>query len=252
MSDPDPVTTGIVLATALEVAKQSQDFIAAAAGHPNQSIGTILGDLVSRRRVNTEAVTSKSSLILLNIGQKVGEVPLNVLQPALEAASLQEDEVLRERWANLLANAADPRQQNQVPPLFPAMLRELGAREVKFLDMLYEHAHGRVKVMGIDQTVADIIFGIGDIQGLYERSRLSRTGNMTRRTVADGDDPEHVKEMTEFWIMLDVIRRHDILYGRPTDPPGINMPRSTRDLVKQLHFSDLGAAFVKACRPPTG
>jgi|SRR5579863_7383478 len=113
MSIPDPITTGIVTAAALQAAKQGQEFIAAAAGHPGESLGTILGNLGRRRMQNAEAVGNKAHLTLLNIGVKAQEVPLNILQPLLESASLQEDPSLQAVWANLRANAADPRQTKQ-------------------------------------------------------------------------------------------------------------------------------------------
>jgi|HubBroStandDraft_6_1064221.scaffolds.fasta_scaffold814787_2 hypothetical protein len=142
MSVPDPVTTGIVVGTTLGLAKEAKDFIAAASGHKGESIGTILGDIVQRRRNNAETVIGRSHLILLNIGVKAGEVPLNVLQPMIEGASLQEDPTLQEIWANLLANAADPRKKNPVEPSFAGILRELSSREVIFLDALSKETNG--------------------------------------------------------------------------------------------------------------
>ncbi len=117
MSVPDPVTTGVMLAGALQVAKQAQDFIAAVAGRKGESIGTILGDIADRRRRNAESVSSKAYLTLLNVGFVPAAVPLKILQPALEAASLEEDESMQDIWANLLANAADPREENRVLPV---------------------------------------------------------------------------------------------------------------------------------------
>ena len=110
------------------------------------------------------------------------QIPDAIWIPVIQQVSLEDDGYLRDTWANLLANAADPRQENVTPPLFTTMLGDLRARDVKFLDLLYEQAGGRVGLTG-QRNVADAIFGIGDIQGLYERSELSRTGNMTRRSV---------------------------------------------------------------------
>src|ERR1700733_15638819 len=102
------VAIGTSVATINQVAKQVQDFIAAATGHPGESIGTILGNMANRRRHNVESVVGKAHFILLNLGKMPREVPLNVLHPLLEGASLQEDDYLRDTWANLLANSADP------------------------------------------------------------------------------------------------------------------------------------------------
>lgn len=86
MSIPDPVTTGVVTAAALQAAKQGQDFIAAAAGRPGESIATILGDWARQRIVNAETIGNKAHFTLLNLGVEQKEVPFNVMQPLLEAA----------------------------------------------------------------------------------------------------------------------------------------------------------------------
>jgi hypothetical protein len=65
---------------------------------------------------------------LLDIGVQPAEVPVNILQPVLEGASLQDDPNLQSAWANLLANAADGRQMTRVEPSFVAMLRNLSSR----------------------------------------------------------------------------------------------------------------------------
>lgn len=122
----DPVITGVVTAAALQVAKQGQDFIAAAAGRPGLSIGTILGEWAQRRVKNAEAIGNKAHLILLNLDLKPKEAPFNVIQPLLESATLQDDPSLQETWANLLANAADPRRERPLNAIFPYILRDLG------------------------------------------------------------------------------------------------------------------------------
>src|SRR5580658_6894241 len=134
----NPLETGLAILGAAQLAKQGQDFIGAVSGRPGESVGMILGNLLNRRIQNVEAVGNKAHYVMLNLGLKAGEVELPVLQPILEGASLQEDSYMQDTWANLLANASDPRKLNEVPPSFPAMLKELGPREVKFLDALYK------------------------------------------------------------------------------------------------------------------
>lgn len=64
-------------------------------------------------------------------------IPDPIWLPSLQEASLQDDEALQDTWANLLANAADPRGVNPVSTTFVSILKELGPREVKLLDELY-------------------------------------------------------------------------------------------------------------------
>ena len=55
---------------------------------------------------NVEAVGNKARLILLNLGVEPKPVPLKVIQPLLEAASLEEEPDIQELWARLLATAS--------------------------------------------------------------------------------------------------------------------------------------------------
>jgi hypothetical protein len=89
MQVPDPVTTGLVVAGVSQVAKQGQDFIAAVAGYPGESLRTIVGNWTKRRFDNIGVIGNKSHLILLELGQeRKTDAPLKILQPLIEAACL--------------------------------------------------------------------------------------------------------------------------------------------------------------------
>jgi hypothetical protein len=252
MSVTDPVTVGVVIAGVNQIAKQAQDFIAAVSGHPGESLGTILGNFGKRRFDNIEAVGNKAHLTLLNIGVTPGEVPLNVLHPLLDAASVQEDPTLQDTWANLLANAADPRQINRVSASFPGILKELSGREVKFLDALYENANGRLEGIFHFDSIAQIAYDITELMDLYVSCGLAKTDSLHVVAGVDGASPEQKKDREEFFLMLDAIRRQDVLRDVTySDPKGIwsDAPENT-PLRTQFHVTTLGVAFVNACRPP--
>lgn len=72
---------------------------------------------------------------ILNIGAVTPETVADKLAvPILQAASLEDDETLQEKWAGLLASAADPASRDNVHPSFPELLRGLSPQEAKFLD----------------------------------------------------------------------------------------------------------------------
>jgi hypothetical protein len=183
---PDPVTTGLVTAGALQIAKQAQEFIAAAAGHPGESIATILGSMANRRLKNAEAVGSKSHLILLDIGIRPREIPLDIWQPALEAASLQEDEFLQDTWANLLANAADPRQTTPVTASFTTILKDFTIREVKFLDALYDVVTTQPPPYRDKQRITEMEFEREPLLTVYTQAGLSRRPSLTYKQIPTG------------------------------------------------------------------
>jgi hypothetical protein len=71
-------------------------------------------------------------------------VPLKLLFPLLEGASLEEDEDLHTMWAALLANASHPSLLNLVLPSFAEVLRVLTPDEAKVLDAAYRYARSQV------------------------------------------------------------------------------------------------------------
>lgn len=60
-----------------------------------------------------------------------------MLLPLVQAAALESDVSLVEKWAALLANAADPTQRVQVQPAFAEVLRQLTPTDALVLQKLY-------------------------------------------------------------------------------------------------------------------
>ena len=63
-------------------------------------------------------------------------VPLKVLVPLIDASSLEEDDSMQARWANLLANAISGLMD--IKPNHVAILKELSPVEALILDKLYD------------------------------------------------------------------------------------------------------------------
>jgi hypothetical protein len=227
MNIPDPVTTALATAGALQIAKQAQDFVAAASGHQGESIGTMLGNVANRRWKNAESVSSKSHMILLDLGRARREVPLNILQPALEEASVQEDSELQDAWANLLANAADPLQRITVEPAFVRTLSMLSPREVKFLDDLFEDGSNAILKL--------------DLRGLeltYASAKLCRHPAPPAMQHFREQEILDERDKTEFSVMMDILESARILIQNPNQD------------VEAFHFTRFGIAFVRSCQKP--
>jgi hypothetical protein len=233
---PDPVT-GLTIGAAIAVAaKQAQEFIAAVSGHPGESIGTILGTITKRRLDNAEAVGNQAYLTLLNIGIEPEAVPLSVLVPALEGASLQEEPPMQEMWANLLANAADPRKIAPVAATFPAILRELSARDVRFLDAIEKDRAKHVHTFDF-----------------LTEDKLRLLFDEATKAVDDGSE----SGTDSFEYSFAVLRRHNLI-SESIEPRTVD--RSDRiknprpDVEIELHvdytLSELGRCFIAVCRGP--
>jgi hypothetical protein len=70
-------------------------------------------------------------------------VPLKIVHPLLEAASLEDTPDLQDIWASMMVNAADPSDSSPVNASFPLILKELSSRHVKFLAALFADSSKR-------------------------------------------------------------------------------------------------------------
>jgi hypothetical protein len=67
-------------------------------------------------------------------------VKMSLLCDIFEKASLEDDDELQDLWANLLANAADSREQVLVRTAFPEILKQVSNEEALYLLELFEVA----------------------------------------------------------------------------------------------------------------
>jgi hypothetical protein len=63
-------------------------------------------------------------------------VPVNIGLPLLEQASMEEDESMHDRWANLLSHAADPGYNGEIRKNFVSILSELEPIDARILDLI--------------------------------------------------------------------------------------------------------------------
>ena len=99
------------------VKKEADSFLQATLGEPLKAVGGLLTDHINTRRYkNLIKAVANAKQQLSQAGVSPREVPLSIIHPTIEAASLVEDPDMQPAWANLLANAADPRQGSPVLP----------------------------------------------------------------------------------------------------------------------------------------
>jgi hypothetical protein len=160
---------------------------------------------------------------------------------------------MQEIWANLLANATDPRKQNPVSPAFPRVLPELGPRDAKFLDALYEDSIVRLPGNPPWKGPEDVAHSRETLRDVYWSAGLS-TRRLAFLNDGDGrDNPEELeRQQGEFRMTMDVLTRNNLIQATASlqRRAGFDVPGDQLSQVFQL--TAFGCAFVKACRPPTG
>jgi Abortive infection alpha len=240
----DPFALGVTAATAAGIlAKQGQDFIAAVSGHPGETIGTILGRMAKQRRDNAQVIGGMAHLTLLNLGLKAQEIPLPVLGPLLEGASFQDEPSMQEIWANLLANAADPRQADKVLPAFISILKDLTPSDAKFLTAIHAKVMADLPVR--HGLFTDIRLDIFQLRMIFTEFVLQIPQPANGRAFGVAVD-------NQFQARIELFVRQGLLTVRTADVATINQkivaphkrPNDTWSL------SNLGWSFMAACRPP--
>ncbi len=268
----DPVTA-ITLKAAndvSEVAKEgAKGFISAVLHEPGEALGGLIADFIKERRhANLINIAVRSKQRLDDAGVSPKAVPLSIIHPALEAASLEEDLNLQEIWANLLANAADPRDINPVTPSFPAILKELSAREVKLLDTLFQEVRDEMQPrrqtdqagVGFTDTQLMIAFSKAGLA----RYRATQSVPLVPRSIFAPVEPneELIADGQELSLCMDALRRQELVIQNigmnekkdkikgTTQGISYTLPNNTYSLTRTYSFTRLGIAFVNACRPP--
>lgn len=117
------------------------DLIQKIAGPAAEEFGLTLKDHVRLVRLKRQVrlwQRAKEFLEQASIDPK--RVPLKLLGPIIESGSLEEDDLLQDKWAALLANAATG-HEDEIHPSFVEVLKQVSSLEALFLDTLFSLRH---------------------------------------------------------------------------------------------------------------
>ncbi len=67
------------------------------------------------------------------------QVPLKILLPLIENSALEEEDLIQEKWANVLANAIT--EEKDIKPNYAEILKELSSLEIIILDKLFDESN---------------------------------------------------------------------------------------------------------------
>ncbi|MHB1664257.1 MAG: Abi-alpha family protein [bacterium] len=140
----DPQYYGIELAK--EAIKQSfeaaKEFTGKLVNPSLEEAGGIIQDNIAFWRLKNQiniALKAKEFLNQKGIDLKhVKKILPKTLLLILENGSLEEEDKIQDKWAALLANAADPNNKYSVNPSFAEILKELSPLEVELLDTMFD------------------------------------------------------------------------------------------------------------------
>ncbi|MEN8374618.1 MAG: Abi-alpha family protein [Gemmatimonadota bacterium] len=203
-------------------------------------------DLREKRKANAMAVVQRGREI---VGESpvsdLASIPAQRLVPLLEAASLAEDETLREMWASLLATSLTVEAPETMSASYVEILRQLSPFDARVLNGVFIRfgwpRGGAVYVGGQPEPLGDVStrdFGLS----LHNLRRLGLVELGTRATERFREISEAVEELVER-----ERARDSRYYGHQFwSLSSREKPPSSGSAV----LSRLGHDFLLSCMPP--
>src|ERR1051325_6673073 len=132
---PELIKRGTELVAALKLTDMAKTILGPAAGEFAERIH----DGVRLYRFGRQLkCLQKAEKMAQDAGFTPKAVPIKLLFPLLEGASLEEDEDLHTMWAALLANASSPDTAEDVRPGFITILKNMTRSEADNLEVIFE------------------------------------------------------------------------------------------------------------------
>lgn len=122
--------------TAKEMFKAASDYLEPITKSPRQELGGYLADKVKYWRASLQLKNLKKiTQQIKEAGFEPKKLEMKVLFPYLDGISLEEDEQMQDRWADLITNYVDP-NVNLSLTVYPEILRQLSTPEIIILQKL--------------------------------------------------------------------------------------------------------------------
>ncbi len=133
--------TSTALEKGIDVAKSFVDKIISPSA---EELGLLIKDRVSLWRFNNQIkILNKAKAQCEKNNISIKSISPKLLCPYLENASLEDDDNLQDKWANLLVNMVDS-QQNIQNHVFPYILSQLSKDEFVFLEAILQQKKQRI------------------------------------------------------------------------------------------------------------
>ncbi|MEX0810756.1 MAG: Abi-alpha family protein [Chitinophagales bacterium] len=160
-----------------------EKFMSKLLGPSITEFGELFADNVRYRRLKNQVkIFNKSRELLDKNGLEPRELNLKTLVPLIEKSSVEEDENLQDKWANLIANIATTPESGIEPRLINT-LSSLSSLEAKILDFIHEdfYINRQLKLARLldsknfkftegDINVSDILISFDAVKAEFELS----------------------------------------------------------------------------------
>jgi len=211
------------------------DLLTKIAAPAAEEIGRTLQDHIHYYREKRKyLLLQKMQRFLEEAGIAPQQIPLKILLPALEYASVEDDDDLHTMWASLLTSAADP-ATDEVLPSFPDVLRQLSKQEALFINGLYEIAVDWPKNRGGELCTMELL----KLQEIYITSVESkRTDQHTFQIFLD--------DLLRLRLIAETV---PVTYESNPEMTSLGGSRLAYT-IRGMYMTDYGTRFIAACQRP--
>lgn len=211
---------------ALEITEKAGPFLERVLGPlVDNAVGVVSDRIGYYRLVQFYGLVDKVQKKLADRGVDSPQpVPPKLAVPLLEAATIEDSEVLHDLWSEMLTNFMDPNYAGSRKRAFVTILQDLEPGDVAVLASIY----GTVLTKDIDTE-----------QTLFPREAICEALNITAE---------------ECEISLLNLMRHGCVMPGVLQAEGASVgghPLSAYKGTERVKFSALGMEFARACTPPT-
>ncbi|GAB4036701.1 Abi-alpha family protein [Spirosoma jeollabukense] len=124
-----------------QILDKTEELMKTLFGPATKELGELFADKMRYRRLKNQiSIFNKTVYLLEQNNLKPKELKLKTLVPLLEQCSLEENEELQEKWANLLTNIATS-PENGLEPRLVKTLSNLTPLEAQILDFSFDEMH---------------------------------------------------------------------------------------------------------------
>jgi|ERR1017187_9001138 hypothetical protein len=135
----DAPTSAVAIASVAAATRILESFFSKVVGATGEIIANSLLDRYNgRRAVNLAKVVARAQERARENGLDPSKIPLKVIHPLIENASLEEDVDLQNMWANLLYAASDQTVSPKPYPAFVEVMKQLSREEARLFNAMWD------------------------------------------------------------------------------------------------------------------
>jgi abortive infection alpha-like protein len=196
-----------------------------------QGLRASVGTWALKRKIR---FAQQAQRMIAGAGFTPAAVPPKILFRVVENASLEDDDLLQDRWAALLANAANPRKYFDVVG-FIELLRQLSPREGHFLQYIYDS-------VTYEPAFYDVV---DEPDSLGTEEELIRNFAAANESEPTHEMNDNARAALEKFVRLDMfVTRVGVARYQ-----GV-LATSHQKQTTHYFLTKWGWNFVKACQPP--